>query len=571
MPLVCVPRRGAVFDEGGGVGVQFIQARSLRACGCRTRRCTMRIITERLGCRSVLRLAALAASLSLISSALADSTLKVALHSDLKIIDPICTTALISTHHGMMVYDTLFALDAKLIVRPQMVDKWTLSEDKLTWTFTLRDGLEWHDGQPVTAEDCVASIKRWSVRDGMGQKLMSFVAEIKPTDARTFRMRMKEPYGLVLATLGKSTSNFPFMMPKRVAETDPGTQITDPVGSGPFIFKKEEWKPGEKAVYVKNPKYKPRAEPASGFAGGKVVKVDRVEWIWIADPQTQVNALLNGEIDFIEAPPHDLIPLLVKDANIKTLVVAPMGRQYAFRFNVLHKPFDNAKVRQAAAYAFNQKDFLNSTIGDAEFYVTCKSLYPCGSPFATTKGWDDKIESNFAKSKALLQEAGYDDTPVVLMQSTDIASLSNLAPVAKALMEKAGLKVDLQPMDWQTLVARRAKKDLPNAGGWSAYLTSWGGVVVLDPVASNFLNASCEKATFGWPCDGELERLRDAFAKETDPAKQKSIGEAVSVRASEYPTHVVLGQYLHPVAFRKNIDGIIPAPGPVFWGVEKKG
>ncbi|MBO0740159.1 MAG: ABC transporter substrate-binding protein [Hyphomicrobiaceae bacterium] len=518
----------------------------------------------------MLRLAALAASLFLIPGAVAGSTLKVALHSDLKIIDPIWTTALISTHHGMMVYDTLFSLDEKLTVQPQMVDKWSLSEDKLTWTFTLRDGLEWHDGQPVTAEDCVASIKRWSARDGMGQKLMSFVAEIKPTDARTFVMRMKEPYGLVLATLGKSSSNFPFMMPKRVAETDPGTQITDPVGSGPFIFKKEEWKPGEKAVYVKNPKYKPRAEPASGFAGGKVVKVDRVEWIWIADPQTQVNALLNGEIDFVEAPPHDLIPLLVGDPNVKLLVVAPMGRQYALRFNVLHKPVANPKVRQAVAYALNQKDFLNATIGDAEYYVTCKSLYPCGSPFETTKGWGDKIESNFAKAKALLQEAGYDDTPVVLMQSTDIASLSNLAPVAKSLMEKAGLKVDLQAMDWQTLVARRAKKDPPSAGGWSIYLTSWGGVDVLDPVATNFLNASCDKATFGWPCDSELERLRDAFAKETDPAKQKSIAEAVSVRASEYPTHVVLGQYLHPVAFRKNVQGVLVASNVAFWNIEKK-
>ena len=529
----------------------------------------MRVMTMRRGRRTVLGLMALAASLSFVPEAFAESTLKVALHSDLKIIDPIWTTALISTHHGMMVYDTLFSLDEKLNVQPQMVDKWSLSEDKLIWTFTLRDGLEWHDGQPVTAEDCIASIKRWSVRDGMGQKLMSFVAEIKATGTKTFVMRMKEPYGLVLATLGKSTSNFPFMMPKRVAETDPDTQITDATGSGPFIFKKEEWKPGERAVYVKNPKYKPRAEPASGFAGGKVVKVDRVEWIWIADPQTQVNALLNGEIDFIEAPPHDLIPLL-QDPNIKLLVVAPMGRQYAFRFNVLHKPFDIPKVRQAVAYALNQKDFLNATIGDAEYYVTCKSLYPCGSPFETTKGWDDKLESNFAKAKALLKEAGYDDTPVVLMQSTDIASLSNLAPVAKSLMEKAGLKVDLQAMDWQTLVSRRAKKDPLNAGGWSAYLTSWGGVDVLDPVSTNFLNASCEKATFGWPCDAELERLRDAFAKETDPAKQKSIAEAVSVRASEYPTHVVLGQYLQPSAFRKNIEGVLVASNVAFWNIEKK-
>ena len=530
----------------------------------------MRGMSLHRGRRGVLGLAALAATLVLAPAASAETTLKVALHSDLKIIDPIWTTALISTHHGMMVYDTLFSLDEKLQVRPQMVDKWTLSDDKLTWTFTLRDGLEWHDGQPVTAEDCIASLKRWSARDGMGQKLMSFVAELKTVDAKTFVMQLKEPYGLVLATLGKSTSNFPFMMPKRIAETDPNTQITELIGSGPFIFKKDEWKPGEKAVYVKNAKYKPRAEPPSGFAGGKVVKVDRVEWVWIADAQTQVNALLNGEIDFIEAPPHDLIPLLVKDANIKTLVVAPMGRQYAFRFNVLHKPFDNAKIRQAVAYALNQKDFLDATIGDAEYYVTCKSMFPCGSPLETPKGWEDKIESNFVKAKALLQEAGYDGTPVVLMQSTDIPSLANLAPVAKSLMERAGLKVDLQAMDWQTLVSRRSKKDLPASGGWNVYLTSWGGVDVLDPVSTNFLNAACDKATFGWPCDTELERLRDAFAKETDPAKQTALAQAVSVRASEYPTYIHLGQYVQPTAFRKNITGMLVASNVAFWNIEKK-
>jgi peptide/nickel transport system substrate-binding protein len=520
--------------------------------------------------RRTLAAAAFAACIALMPAARAETVLKVSLHSDLKIIDPIWTTALISTHHGMMVYDTLFALDQNLQVQPQMVDKWSVSDDKLTWTFTLRDGLAWHDGAPVTAEDCIASLKRWSARDGMGQKLMSFVAELIASDTKTFVMKLKEPYGLVLSTLGKPTSNMPFMMPKRVAETDPNKQITESVGSGPFIFKQDEWRPGEKAVYLKNPKYKPRAEPPSGFAGGKQAKVDRVEWIWIADAQTAVNALINGEIDFIEAPPHDLLPLLAGDSNIEFKVIAPMGRQYAFRFNVLHKPFDNAKVRQAVAYALNQKDFLDATIGNPKYYMTCKSLYPCGSPLETTKGWDDKIGSNIAKAKELLAQAGYDGTPVVLLQSTDIPSLANLAPVAKSLMEKAGFKVDLQAMDWQTLVARRAKKDPPQSGGWSVFLTSWGSVDVLDPVATNFLNAACDKATFGWPCDAELERLRDAFAKETDPAKQKAIAETVSLRAAEYPTHVILGQYTQPSAFRKSISGVLVATNVALWNIEKK-
>jgi peptide/nickel transport system substrate-binding protein len=520
--------------------------------------------------RQLLAATILAAGLVLAPAALAQTTLKVALHSDLKIIDPIWTTALISTHHGFMIYDTLFALDQNLATKPQMVDTWSVSDDNLTWTFNLRDGLEWHDGLPVTAEDCVASIKRWGVRDGMGQKLMSYIAELKTSGAKTFIMRLKEPYGLVLSTLAKASSNVLFIMPKRVAETDPNTQITDTTGSGPFIFSQGEWKPGEKAVYLRNPKYKPRAEPPSGFAGGKVVKLDRVEWIWIADAQTQVNALLNSEIDFIEAPALDLVPLLANDPGIELLVVAPMGRQFAFRFNILHKPFDNALIRQAVAYAFNQKDFLDAVIGNPEYYVTCKSLYPCGSQFATTKGWDDKLESDFAKAKGLLQQAGYDGTPVVLMQSTDIASLSNLAPVAKSLLEKAGFKVDLQAMDWQTLVSRRSKKDPPANGGWNAFLTSWGSVDVLDPVATNFLNSTCDKATFGWPCDAEIERLRDAFAREKDAVQQKAIAEAVQMRAAVYPTHIQLGQYLQPSAFRKTVSGVLVASNVVFWNIEKK-
>src|ERR1044072_7032783 len=212
-----------------------------------------------------------AAALALCGTAGA-KTLRVALHSDLKIVDPIWTTALITVNHGYMIYDTLFALDQKLAVQPQMVDRYETSADKLTWTFALRDGLAWHDGAPVTAEDCVASLKRWGARDAMGQKLMSFVAELAAPDAKTIRMALKEPYGLALQTLAKPGASVPFMMPKRVAETDPQKQITEYVGSGPFIFKADEWRPGEKAVYVKNPKYQPRAEPASGLAGGKVAK-----------------------------------------------------------------------------------------------------------------------------------------------------------------------------------------------------------------------------------------------------------------------------------------------------------
>ncbi len=503
------------------------------------------------------------------SPAAAETTLRVVMHSDLKIVDPIWTTAYIVRNHGYMVYDTLFAMDAKGEIRPQMVDKYEVSVDKLTYTLTLRDGLLWHDGKPVTSEDCVASIKRWGAKDSMGQKLMTFVKDLPVVSPKTFRIVLKEPTGLVLSALGKPSSNVPFMMPKRVAETDPNTQISEFIGSGPFVFKKNEWKPGDKAVYVKFDKYRPRAEAPSGLAGGKVVKVDRVEWRAIADHQTAINALLAGEIDFIESPPHDLYPVLKADANVKLVNLNPLGNQYTFRYNTLFKPFDNVKVRQAVMWAFDQEDFLKAVIGDPHYYKICPSLFPCGTPFESRKGFEGGllVESNLAKARALLKEAGYDGTPVVLMHSTDLAVLANLAPVAKALMEKAGIKVEMQSMDWQTLVSRRAKKDPPSSGGWNAFLTSWVAADILNPVMTGFLNSACDKAMFGWPCDAEMEKLRDQFARETDPAKQKTIAEAVQVRLTQYPTHIPLGQWYQSAAMRKNVEGSIEAPVTVFWNV----
>src|SRR5471032_601037 len=262
-------------------------------------------------------------------------TIKAVMHSDVKILDPIWTTAYIQRNFGYMVWDTLFAMDEKFEPKPQMVEKYDVSADKLTWTFTLRDGLVWSNDKPVTSDDCIASIKRWAARDSMGQKMMGSVAGLEKVDDKTFKMKMKEPYGLVLQSLGKPSSNVPFMMPKQTAETDPMQQIKveDVIGSGPFLFIAKEWKPGEKIVFTKNVAYKPRAEPASGLAGGKVVKVDRVEWIAMPDVQTQIGALQNAEIDMIEAPGHDLLPLLGKDKNIKIVDYNPLGNQYVMRFN----------------------------------------------------------------------------------------------------------------------------------------------------------------------------------------------------------------------------------------------
>jgi peptide/nickel transport system substrate-binding protein len=323
-------------------------------------------------------------------------------------------------------------------------------------------------------------------------------------------------------------------------------------------------------VYVKFENYKPRAEPPSGFAGGKVVHVDRVEWRAISDHLQAINALLAGEIDIIEQPPHDLYPLLKANADVRLVRINVLGQQYLFRPNWLAKPFDNPEIRRALWYAFNQRDFLSAVVGDPAYYTLCKAYFICGTKFASEAGAEGLLTSDFAKANAILRQAGYDGSPIVPLHSTDLNVLANLAPVAKQLMEKAGFSVDMQSMDWQTLVARRAKKDRPEAGGWHAFLTATFGAELLDPAIANCLAVNCDKALPGWPCDGELERLRGEFARASDPAAQRALAEAVQRRAIEVTPYVPLGQWYSLTAARSAIGGFVKAPTLAFWNIAKR-
>ncbi len=510
---------------------------------------------------------ALATALSSIASA---QTLKVVMHSDLKALDPIWSGAYITRNYGYMVYDVLFAMDEKFDVKPQMVDSFTTSDDGLTWTFKLRDGLEWHDGHPVTAEDCIASLKRWSARDSMGQKLGQSIVEYKVVDPRTFQIVLKEKFGQLIQAIGKPSVVVPFMMPKRVAETDPFKQIDDYIGSGPFVFKKDEWKPGEKLVFTKFAKYKPRVEPMSGLTGGKVVNLDRIEWLTIVDPETAINALLNGEIDMIEGVSADHLPLLEKDKGVR-VIRNRTSNQYVFRMNWLQPPFNNEKVRQAAAMALNQEDFLQANIGDKRLYRICKAMFTCGTPLASDTGMQGLVEGNSAKAKQMLAEAGYDGTPVVVLAPTDLAAIKQLGPVAKSLLERAGFKVDLQSLDWQTMNVRLQKKGPVSDGGWNAFSTSWSQVDILDPLMTPFLAANCDKARAGWPCDEEVEKLRDRFARASGETDKKAIAEETQRRAMQVVTHVPLGEWYGVGAVRANIQTReVPPPVTVFWGISKK-
>lgn len=525
----------------------------------------------KLGWTALLGAAALVANMSL---AMAETTLKVVPQADLKNVDPVWTTAAITQNHGYMVYDTLFALDSKLQPHPQMVDTWSTSDDGLTWTFTLRDGLLFHDGSPVETNDVIASIKRWSVKRADGQAMMSRVKEIVPVDAKTFEIRLEKPFGPMLSVLGNPTLLLPIMREEE-AKTDPNTQVTTIIGSGPFKFSQDEWVPGDRVVYRKFEEYQARSEPVDGFAGGKVVKVDKVEWIYIPDTNTATQALMSGEVDVYEIPPMDLMPILKADPNITVQVLDPLGKMGHIRPNHLYPPFNDPRARQALQLLVDQREFLAAQVGNPNFETVCYSVFMCNSALESEAHAEPWMKPNPEKAKELLKEAGYNfEDPIVVMLPTDQQIIYNNVLVMVGKLKEIGVNVDAQAMDWSSLTSRRAKTDDPNADpkvGWHLFPTWWTGVPMSSPLTNAPLVATGDPKTawFGWPKDDEIERLRSAFMEATTKEEQMGIVDAIQKRFYEVIPYLNTGQFVTPVAWRTTLTGVPNALLFVAWNVEK--
>ncbi|MCK1718813.1 ABC transporter substrate-binding protein [Bradyrhizobium sp. 141] len=521
---------------------------------------TLSTLLSVLACSPPLSLAAFAAG----------KTITAVMHSDLRILDPIFTPAYITRDHGYMVYDTLLATDANFDVQPQMAD-WKISDDRLTYTFTLRDGLNWHDGTPVTAEDCVASLKRWSKSDGMGQRLMDSAASLEATDAKTITLKLREPYGLVLQSIAKQSTLVPFMMPKRLAETPPDKQISEQIGSGPFKFVQTEFRPGVKVAYEKNAAYVPRKEPPSGTSGGKIVKVDRVEWITMPDAQTAIYALQSNEIDFVESAPVDLLPSLQKNNDIEIRTLNKDGFQTYGRMNFLLPPFDKVEIRRAALLAINQKDVLDALVGDPKNYKICGAIFICDTPLASDVGSASLVKGDgISEAKSRLAATGYDGTPVVILAPNEWM-LKPQPTVVAQLLRKAGFNVDLQATDWQTVVSRRNSQKPVNEGGWNMFFTTTAASDMMNPLVNNAVNTRGKiGGWFGWPEDAKIEQLRDAYARSSLPSEQKKIAEEIQKEVYDQVIYIPLGQYVRPSAWRKSLSGVLDGPAtPLFWNVDK--
>jgi len=497
-------------------------------------------------------------------------TLKAVMHADLRSFDPVWTTATITGYHAALIYDTLFGIDEAGMVQPQMVGDWTRSEDGLCYDFSLRDGLVFSDGTPVTAKDCVASMKRWAARDTAGQLMFSYVSDTPVVDDRRFSILLSEPYGLVLETLAK-TSNCLWIMREQEALTPPDQQITAYIGSGPFTFNRDETKMGVSYVYDRNGRYVPRAEMPSGTAGAKIARLDRVILENISDPQTAVAALENGEIDFYEVPPLELLPQIEGDPDVKLEVLNDLGIIGFIRLNHLHPPFDNPKAREAMLYVVNQLDVMRATFGDERYFNACDSLFGCGTAMHNDVNTDwFKHGQDLEKAAQLFKEAGYNGEPVVILQGTTLPMPNMAAQLIAQWLQKAGINAQLAPSDWGGVVSRRAVMAPPAEGGWNIFITYNPTSTFNSPILFPGWQMNGKKGFFGWPDDPKLEDMRKAwtFAKTED--ERLEIARQMQQEGWDFIPHILAGQWKSPVAMRRNVSGFLPVPDLIpFWNVEK--
>ena len=494
--------------------------------------------------------------------------LKFVPQANLSNLDPIWTTATVATNHGYAVWDTLYGVTAKLAPKPQMIAGETLSDDKLTWTFTLRDGLLWHDGDRVRAADAVQSIRRWGQRNGFGQRLIGQMQEIKALDDKRFQIILKSPFPMMQYALGSQGC---FIMPERIARTDGFTQISEYVGSGPFVFLKDQWVSGSHAAYSRFDKYVPREEAPDYWAGGKKANFERIEWLVMPDPATSAAAIQTAEVDWIEQPMMDLLPDLAKKPGVVVEKNDPLGIIGIIAFNHLYPPFDNPKLLRALLPAVDQTEFTQAVLGEQmSLAQNPVGVFTNGTPMATTAGLDALTgKRDLALAKKLVAESGYKGEKIVMMSPSDQPSISALAQVTQALLKAVGLNVDYQAMDWGSLVARRAVQDPPEKGGWNVFNTTWSGLSMADPGGHYPIRGVGKKGWFGWPTDPRLEELRDQWFSAADMAAEKATCAQIQQQVFEDVPYIPVGQWVQPIVRRSSITDIVHCSNPLFWGVRR--
>lgn len=510
--------------------------------------------------------------LAMSGSAVAQTTVKAVLNGEVHLVDPIATTNYRTRDFAYLVWDVLIAVDSKGNYRPQMLDSFSASPDHMSYTFTLRDGLKWSDGTAVTAKDCIASIKRWAARDALGKQLIAKATAITEVSDTVFKLELSEPFGFVIQSLGKPGSNVPFMMPERLAKTDPSKPVTEVVGSGPFVFRKDLWVPGDRMIFEKNPHYVPRNEPADGLAGGKHVYIDRLELLTMPDSSTAVSALQTGEIDYIQRLAFDNLPIVKNNPDVVLSPGQKGNGSFIFiaRPNHIQPPFNNPKIRQALQALVDQKEILSSLGAPAELAEECYSVYMCNTPYSSEAGTQALRSPSIERAKQLLKEGGYKQEKVVVLHSADLPTIHFPATVLEEQMRRAGFNVEVQASDYATVAQRRFNKAPVEEGGWSLMPLNWEAFDVGSPLTHYAIAHNCTDGYPGWSCDEATTKLLTEVIQETDDAKRQAIMDKIQERAHENVSLILGGQFTTVMGYRKGLEGVITNAGlPVFWNIKK--
>ncbi len=499
----------------------------------------------------------------------ATSVLRFVPQSDLTLLDPVFNTALVTRNHGMMVYDQLYGLDSTYAAQPQLVAGHVIEDDGRTWRITLREGTTFHDGAPILARDAIASIDRWTKADVLGQNIRALTDEMVPVSDRVFLVKLKRPFPLLATALAKPSSYCP-VMPERFASQPTSVQVTEIVGSGPFRWVANERMAGSRAVYERYAGYKPRDEPVSLLAGGKLAKVDRVEWHTIPDAATAGAALQKGEVDWWEQPTADLLPLFKRSRDITVAVKDKAGLMGMIRFNHLQPPFDNPAIRRAFLPAIKQADYLIAVMGDDRslWNDRCGFFLP-GTALATEAGLEAMAGApNYDQVKRNLEAAGYKGEKVVLAVPTDLTGLNAMSEVAGDMFRRVGLNLDYQASDWGSVATRvMNNRDGLDKGGWSAWCNYIPGIIALNPATQSYVRGPGRGGTSGWPDLPKIEALRNDFLAASDPADQKRLTEQIQLQAFQDIPYLPTGSYTPPTAFRSNVSGIIEG-FPLFYNIQ---
>jgi len=484
--------------------------------------------------------------------------------------DPVSSVSGVSVNHGFYVFDTLYGVDARMRPQPQMAEGHSVSDDGLTWTIRLREGLFFHDGEPVRSRDCAASIRRWGNRDTFGRTLAAAVAEYQTPDDRTLVIRLQRPFPLLLDALAKPGTVPAFIIPERLAATDALRPLPEIVGSGPYRFVADEFIPGSRAAYRKFERYAPRPEAPEWTAGGKAVNFERVEWIMLPDQATAAAAIQSGEVDWWEQAAADLIPLLRRNRDIAIGNGDPAGYMGVLRFNHLHPPFDKAEVRRAVLAAISQPDFMAAvTNNDPSAYNVCHSFFPCTTPYGRAPSPDPMAGAGLEKARQMLRASGYNGEKVTFLNPSDFTSIAPLGLIANDLLERIGFNMDFVSTDWGTVLGRVNNRNPPAQGGWNLYPVWWSGMGIVTPTQNAILRGQGAGGWSGWYESAEMEALNERWLSAPDEAARMALGERMQDLAFRDVPTVPLGQFFIRTAYRRSLTGMLEGPRPVPWNIRR--